>query len=105
MVLILLSQVLFLPLSASEAEAETRVTITFAAGGVACGVYFFLQFTFKSSMAMQLYQNDATALFNHVPDGWQIVYPSLSLIGDGRFKAPPERSPETVHMEILKLMF
>jgi hypothetical protein len=103
--LIMLSQLFSLPLFASEARAETRVTITFAAGGVACGVYIFLQFAFRSSMTVQQFR-DNTALFSHGPEGWQIAPPTLNIIRD----EPPNRlfstdSPETLQMNLLQLRF
>jgi hypothetical protein len=103
--LIILSQLCSLPLLASEARAETRVTITFAAGGVACGVYIFLQFAFRSSMAIQQF-GDNTALFNHGPEGWQIESPTLNVIRNEHqnrlFRTEP---PETLQMNLLQLRF
>ena len=105
MTLILLSQALSLPLFVSEARAETRVTITFAAGGVACGVYFFLRFAFRSSMTIQQFR-DNTALINHGPEGWQIESPTLDVIRDEHrnrlFLMDP---PETLQMNILQFSF
>ena len=102
--LILLSQPILLPISASEAGADTRLTITFAAGGVAGGVYFFLRFKFKA--AMPQYASDATALFNHDPEGWKIEYPVVNFIRDEGLKTSPGgHSPDTVNVEILKLRF
>src|SRR5574340_803716 len=103
MAVILFCQLFFLPLSASEAAADTRVTVTFAAGGVACGVYFFLRLTFGSSMAIQPYQSDANALFNHGPEGWQINSPSLRFSSNEHLRMSAEQSTETTSMEILKL--
>jgi hypothetical protein len=101
----LLSQCIFLPLLPSKAAAETRVTITFAAGGVACGIFFFLRFGFRSSL-LQQYQNDATALFNGGPDGWEIYYPSVNIIPDEERKITyPNRSGETMQMDLLKFRF
>jgi hypothetical protein len=104
-ILIILSQLFSLPLLASEARAETRVTITFAAGGVACGVYIFLQFAFRSSMTIQHFQ-DNTALFNHGPEGWHIDPPTLNIIRDEhRNRLFPTDSPETLQMNLLQLRF
>lgn len=104
-ILIILSQLFSLPLLVSEAKAETRVTITFAAGGVACGVYFFLQFAFRSSMTIEHFQ-DNVALFNHGPEGWQIETPTLNVIRDvHRNRLFPTDSPETLQMNILQLRF
>ena len=103
--LIIFSQLFSLPLLASEAKAETTVTITFAAGGVACGVYFFLHFAFRSSMTLQQLE-DTSALVNHGPEGWQIEPPTLNIIRD----KPLNRlfsadSPETLQMNLLQLRF
>jgi hypothetical protein len=103
--LIILSQLFLLPLLASEAKAETRVTITFAAGGVACGVYFFLQFAFRSSMTIEPFQ-DNVALINHIPDGWHIAAPTLNIVRDEpRSRLFLADSPETLQMNLLQLRF
>jgi hypothetical protein len=67
---------------ATNAEAEVRVTVTFAAGGAACGVYFFFYFSSRFTGDWQNKQSDATALFNHSPEGWQVRPPSLQFIED-----------------------
>lgn len=94
------------PFYPSEAKAETRIYITFAAGGVAGGVYFFFRFAFSGSSMIQQYQNDTTALFNHGPAGWQIKYPALHLNGESHTIIPrPVHSPEIAQVEILKVRF
>ncbi|MDI6726695.1 MAG: hypothetical protein QMD32_06990 [Smithellaceae bacterium] len=101
-----MSQPFLLPISASVAQAETRITITFAAGGVAGGVYLFFRFAFRGSSMIQQSQNDATALFNHGPGGWQIKYPALTLVGEAHAIPPrPAQSPEMAQVEILKIRF
>jgi hypothetical protein len=101
----LLSQCIFLPLLSSKAEAETTITITFAAGGVACGIFFFLRFGFHESLLRQ-YDKDATALFNRGPGGWEISYPSINLINEEDHKmVRHDQSRETVQMELLKVRF
>ncbi|MBA4422204.1 MAG: hypothetical protein C0390_03760 [Syntrophus sp. (in: bacteria)] len=103
--LIISVQLFSLPLLVSEARAETRITITFAAGGVACGVYFFLQFAFRSSMTIQQFQ-DNTALVNHGPEGWQIAPPTLNVIRDGRRnKLSLTDSPDTLQMNLFQFRF
>jgi hypothetical protein len=103
--LILFSQSILLPILASEAKADTRVTITFAAGGVACGVFVFLQFTFRASM-LQQHQNDTNALFNRGSEGWQIKFPSINFRQDEEHKMfRAEHSPETVQVDLLKFRF
>jgi hypothetical protein len=102
--LFFLSQCLLLPLLSSKAAAETRITITIA-GGVACGLFFFLQFGFRSSL-LQQYRNDSDALLNRGPEGWVISCPSISITREeGSKMAYPDRSGETVQMELLKLRF
>ena len=103
--LIILSQLFSLPLFVSEARSETRVTITIAAGGVACGVYFFLQFAFRSSMTIQQFQNDV-ALVNHGPEGWQIEPPALNVIKDEhRNRLLLMDPPETLQINIFQVRF
>lgn len=102
--LLFLSQGLFLPLMPSEATAETRITVTIA-GGVACGLVFFLQFGLRSSL-LQHYPDDRAALLNGGPEGWEISYPSIDVVqGEGGKVAYPDRAGETVQMEILRLRF
>lgn len=104
--LILLGQVIVSPFLTSEAAADTRITITFAAGGVACGVYYFFRFSYSSSLAMKPYQDDTAALFNHGPEGWHIELPSLNVTRDEHLKMlPPGDSPETAHIELLRVRF
>jgi hypothetical protein len=103
--LIILSQLFLLPLLASEARAETRVTITFAAGGVACGVYIFLQFAFRSAMTIEHFE-DGAALVSHGPEGWHIDPPTLNITRDEhRNRLFPMDSPETLQMNLLQLRF
>jgi hypothetical protein len=103
--LVILGQPLLIPAFTSEAKAETRVMITVAVGGVACGAYFFLQLIFRSSMTMEPYRYD-TALFNRNAEGWQVRFPVLNLIrnehNDHLF---PQSAPETLQMDILKIRF
>ncbi len=104
-ILILLGQLCSVPLLVSEARAETRVTITFAAGGVACGVYFFLQFAFRSAMTIEPFQ-DNIALINHSPEGWHIATPTLNIMRDEqRNRLSPMDAPEILQMNILKFRF
>ena len=52
--MIIFSLLFLLPCLVSEAKAETRITITVAVGGVACGIYFFLNYAFRVSMSIQI---------------------------------------------------
>jgi len=102
--LILLSQSILLPLLASEAAADTGITITFAVGGVACGVFVFLHFTFASML--QQHQDDINALFNWGSAGWQIKFPSINFRQDEEHKMfRSEHSPEIVQVDLLKFRF
>jgi len=108
LLLILLSQAFILPLTAPVAEAATRVQITFAAGGAACGIFFFIRYTFRVSWALDQYREEAPALVNRSPAGWQITYPDLQFRRDERLApSPPEHppAPETVHLDILRWRF
>jgi hypothetical protein len=103
--LIILNQLFLLPLLASEARAETRVTITFAAGGVACGIYIFLQFAIRSSMTIERFE-DGAALVSHGPEGWHIDPPTLNIIRDEHpGKLFSKDFPETLQMNLLQLRF
>lgn len=84
---------------ATKAEAaDVQITVTFAAGGVACGVYFF--FAYSSSLAGdgKLIQPDSAALFNLGPEGWQ-VRPPLLQFGENHDKG------YTPYAEILRIRF
>jgi len=104
-ILIFLSQLLPLPLPGPEARAETRVTITVAAGGVACGVYFFLRFAFRSSMTTRQ-QEEAFALVNYGPTGWRIGPPALNISRtDHNTRLFSTEPPETLQIDMLQLRF
>ncbi len=103
--LILLSQSILLPIFASEAEADTRVTVTIAAGGVACGVFFFFHFAFRASVLEQR-GDTMEALFNLGSEGWQVNFPSINFQqAEERKLFPSEHSPEAVGMNLLKFRF
>ncbi len=105
LILIILSQLCFLPLWVPEARAETRVTITFAAGGVACGVYLFLMLSFRSSMTMERFE-DSIALVSRDPEGWHIAPPTLKIIREERHnRLFPADSAETLQMNLLRFRF
>lgn len=104
-ILIFLGQLFALPIWASEARADTRVTITFAAGGVACGAYFFLQLAFRSSLTARPFLDHA-ALFNHGPEGWHIEAPTFNTLKGGHGgRQSLKDSPETLQMNILTFRF
>lgn len=104
--IVILSLLLLLPRLASEARAETRITITVAAGGVACGVFFFLHYAFRVSMSVEQSETETTAIFNLDPEGWKIRFPALNLAGSGhRHVAIPVHSPETIQLDVLKWRF
>lgn len=104
--ILLVAHVLFLPLGAAEAKAETRITITIAAGGVAFGVYFFLHLAFRTSALIGQNPDDGSALFDFGPQGWQMKFPSLNILRDDYPKiSPPGSASETVQWDIFKLRF
>lgn len=104
--ILILSLLFLVPRVASEARAETRVTITVAAGGAACGIFLFVHYAFRVSMSIEPYQAGSTAIFNLGPEGWRIRFPMLILDGSGhRDVTLPSRSPETVQMDVLKWRF
>jgi hypothetical protein len=61
----------------SKAVADTRITVTFAAGGAACGVSFFFILSSSITNDWQNNQYDTMALFNRSPEGWQVRPPTL----------------------------
>ena len=102
---IILAQSIFLPLLSSEAAADTRVTITIAAGGVACGLFLLLRFTFRASMIQQN-QDEMDALFNGGSGGWNIQFPSINIRHDEEHRMSHSvHSQEMVQMDLLKFRF
>lgn len=84
---------------AKKAEAaDVHITVTFAVGGVACGVYFF--FAYSSSLAAdgEPLQPDSAALFNFGPEGWQVRPPLL------QFDKNHDKT-YTPYAEILRIRF
>lgn len=60
---------------------------------------------FCSDLGKQ-YHNDSNSLLNSGPEGWEVSYPSINITQDeGGKMAYPDRSGETVQMELLKLRF
>jgi hypothetical protein len=65
---------------ATKAEAaDVQITVTFAVGGVACGVYFFFAYSSSLTGDYKLFEPDSAALFNFGPEGWQVRPPLLQL--------------------------
>ena len=64
----------------TKAAADVRITVTFAAGGAACGVYFFFAFSSRITHDWQNNQSDTMALFNQSPEGWQVRPPALQFV-------------------------
>jgi len=101
----MLSQAFSWPLFTKNAEARTQVTITFAAGGVACGIYFFFQFTAGQFMMLEN-KNDAYALLNRGQEGWEIKFPAVNIMQSEETKMiRPQPSPAIMQMELLKFRF
>jgi hypothetical protein len=103
--LILFSQAFLSPLAAPEAQARTQVTVTFAAGGVVCGIFIFLQFTVSSSLLPED-TYDTNALFNKGKEGWNVRIPSINM---RQIQYPEAAHPthvgEAVGMDLLKVRF
>lgn len=69
---------------ASDAMADVLVTVTFAAGGIACDFYIF--FYVKSDYMPERqsgFGEGAAALFNFSPHGWQVRSPDLHYMAYG----------------------
>jgi len=103
--LVLLSQVFLSPLTATDAQARTQVTVTFAAGGVVCGIFILLRFAVSSSLLPNA-SYDNSALFNKGHEGWNVAIPSLTATSlnkpDMRRSEP---AGDRVEMELLKIRF
>jgi len=96
-VLLALCLILAITAPASESCADMKITVSFAAGGVACGIYFFISFS-TGNFNMPLESPDKTALLNLGPEGWQPGVPWLKLTG-----AAP--GPLTPYLDILQFRF
>jgi hypothetical protein len=99
---ILLAIALCIAISAStpisSALADVRVTVTFAVGGAAGGLYFFFSY---SSGYMADWQNkifDTPALLNYSPEGWQVKPPLLQFTGTEDKNSVP-------YAEIIRIRF
>jgi hypothetical protein len=104
--IIILSLPFLSPGLVSESRAETRITITVAAGGVACGMYFFLNYAFRLSMSTQQNQIETAAIFNLGPEDWQIRFPMFYLIRSAHHNASFSlHAPEVVQIDILNWRF
>ncbi len=105
MSVILLTHSVLLPFFPSDAEADTTITITFAAGGVACGAYLFFRFTLRESVIEQN-QGNIFALFNLGPQGWQVKFPYIDLRQNEEPKMfRSERLSESVQVDLLHIRF
>ena len=69
---------------------ETHVTVTFAAGGVACGIYFMFYFTTGNFADYQGYLSKDQAIMNYTDEGgWHFGCPQLKFIQDTRSHGTP----------------
>lgn len=101
---VLLSLTIAPPFLAPEALADTRITITIAAGGVACGVYFF-RITYKSLAPASAFR-DTGALLDVGPAGWSLDFPSPNFTREEPHGAVLQGRPvETAFIDILRLHF
>ena len=94
------------PCLTQEASAETRMTITITAGGVACGVYFFLSYGIRASMSVRENYTETTAPFNFTREGWQIRFPELTFMESGYRNTPfLVHAPQGVQLNVLSWRF
>ena len=96
-VLLALCLILAVTAPASESCADVKITVTFAAGGVVGGIYFFIYFS-TGNFNMPLESPDKTALLNLGPEGWQPGVPWLKLTGAAQ-------GPLTPYLDILQFRF
>jgi hypothetical protein len=66
----------------TQAAADVKVTVTFAAGGVACGFYLFFAYASGFTADWQNTQFNSPALLNYSAGSWQVKPPLLLFIGD-----------------------
>lgn len=83
---------------ATNALAEVRVTVTFAAGGAACGFYLFFSYSSGFTADLQNTQFDSPALLNYSAEGWQVKPPMLQFTGDNNKSIMP-------YAEIIRIRF
>lgn len=84
---------------APKAEAaDVQITVTFAVGGVACGVYFFFAYSSSFTGYGEPLRPDSPALFNFGPEGWQVRPPLL------QFDENHDKT-HTPYAEILRIRF
>lgn len=98
---------LFLSPSAEpEAAAETRITITVAAGGAACGFFLFMHYAFRVSMTAEQIERETTAVLDLGPEGFRMRFPRVRiLVGRHAGFASPSLLSETVQVDLLKWRF
>jgi hypothetical protein len=104
--MIILSHLFGSTLILAEAQAETRVTITFAAGGVACGLYLFIHYSFRVSLSAHPYPAETAALVELGPEGWKIGFPSAAFMEtERRSILGAAHTPEGLRMDLLRWRF
>lgn len=79
------------PVFLREADARTEVTVTFAAGGIACGVYFFIAFTVHGYSLLNYGEN--TALLNYTDQGWEVGLPAVTMLQTNGWRLPVNLMP------------
>jgi hypothetical protein len=105
-ILLVTSLVSFGPLSVREGRGETRIVITFAAGGAIGGAYFFLRFVFSSSALAPAASPEDQALFNYGTGGWRVSLPVLSPLPHHAYgPLPPGALPPQLAGEIIRIRF
>jgi hypothetical protein len=74
----------------SAMAVETSVTVTFAAGGIAGGIYFMLYITTGDGGNFNQYLWKDRAIVNYADDaGWQFGFPRLTYGTSGRSQGVP----------------
>jgi hypothetical protein len=80
------------------ARADVRVSVTFAAGGVAGGIYFFFYYSTGHHLSAPFDPVDPHALFTHTENGWRLDVPHLNFT---------ENDPAgiTPYVDVIKIRF
>ncbi|MEW6332860.1 MAG: hypothetical protein AB1558_01175 [Thermodesulfobacteriota bacterium] len=104
--LMVLSLLILSPVAEPEAAAETRITITVAAGGVACGLFLFVQYAFRVSMTAEATERETTAVLDLGPEGFRMRFPRVRILAARHAGvAAPSPVSETVEVDLLKWRF
>lgn len=97
-VLLFAVSVFFISTCPPAVEADVRVTITFAAGGIAGGMYFFFYYSTGHYLNIPFEPADPHALLTHTEKGWRIDVPHLNFTGS-------DPAGTTPYLDIIKIRF